>query len=193
MPSLKTYLEQQKRFSESIIWQLGREYYDVLGIDAWRTGEVPHYVTSNPIMGKTYAELVLAFLRDLSLRGQKTETVYLLELGAGHGRLCYHFLKHFEKYYENSAIPLPPFCYILSDFTESNLKFWREHPNLQAYFSKGWLDYTRFDVENTQDIHLKFSGKTITTVTLSQPIIVIANYLFDTIPQDLFKDRRRQN
>lgn len=179
-------LQKPTPFSQSRIWQFQRDYFNAAGIDAWRTGEVPHYLTSNPVVGKTYAELVLAFLRDLSLRGQQTEPVYLLELGAGHGRLCYHFFKHFEKYYEQSAIPLPPFCYVLSDFTESNLRFWEEHARLQPYFSHGWLDFALFDVENSQELSLKYRGTTIQAGSLAQPIVVIANYFFDTIPQELF-------
>ena len=82
------HLEKQKPFSQSLIWQLQRDYFSQTGIEAWRSSEeVPHYITSNPVVGKSYGELMLAFLRDLSLRGQTEETVYLLELGAGHGRL----------------------------------------------------------------------------------------------------------
>ncbi len=180
-------LESQRPFSQSLIWQLQRDYFSNAGIEAWRSGEVPHYITSNPVVGKTYAELVLAFLRDLSLRGQRMETVYLLELGAGHGRLCYHFFKHFEKYYAESAIPLPPFCYVLSDFTAANLAFWQEHPRLQPYLGQGWLDFALFDVETGHELFLKSAGITIQTQTLSQPLIVIANYFFDTIPQELFR------
>lgn len=179
-------LEQPKRFSQSLIWQLQRNYFQEVGIDAWRSGEVPHYITSNPVMGKTYAELVLAFLRDLSLKGQQHETVYLLELGAGHGRLCYHFFKHWEKYYEHSAIALPPFCYVISDFTETNLAFWQNHPRLQPYLGKGWLDFALFDVENSSELFLQNANITIHQQSLSQPLIVIANYFFDTIPQELF-------
>lgn len=179
-------LEQNQPFSKSLIWQLQRDYFNQAGIDAWRSGAVPHYLTSNPIVGKTYAELVLAFLRDLSLRGQQTETVYLLELGAGHGRLCYHFFKHFEQYYESSAIPLPPFCYVLSDFTEANLIFWQDHPRLQPYLSQGWLDFAHFDVETSTELTLQAANITLQAQDLAQPLIVIANYFFDTIPQDLF-------
>jgi SAM-dependent MidA family methyltransferase len=179
-------IEKQQLFSQSLIWQLQRDYFSSAGIDAWRSGEVPHYITSNPVVGKTYAELVLAFLRDLSLRGQREETVYLLELGAGHGRLCYHFFKHFEKYYTESAIALPPFCYILSDFTAANLAFWQDHPRLQPYLGNGWLDFALFDVENSSDLSLQYAGVTIQQQALSQPLIIMANYFFDTIPQDLF-------
>jgi len=179
-------IESKQLFSKSRLWQLQRDYFDQAGIDAWRSGEVPHYITSNPAVGQAYAELVLAFLRDLSLKGQQKETVYLLELGAGHGRLCYHFFKHFEKYYEHSALPLPPFCYILSDFTESNLSFWQEHPRLQPYLSLGWLDIALCDAESSDCVYLQSIDKTITRTSLAQPLIVIANYFFDTIPQELF-------
>ena len=177
----------QQSFSQSRIWQLQRRYFEDVGIDAWRHDVVPYYVTSNPVMGKTYAELVLAFLRDLSLRGLHDETVYLLELGAGHGRLCYHFFKHFEKYYEETAIKLPPFCYVLSDFTQANLSFWREHPRLQSYVSKGWLDFALFDMENSSELSLQHAGVTFRPESLSQPLIVVGNYVFDTIPQELFR------
>ncbi|MCX6219088.1 hypothetical protein [Spirosoma sp.] len=180
-------IEQKIPFSQSRIWQLQREYFTSAGIDAWRSGQVPHYLTSNPVVGKTYAELVLALLRDLSLKGQHNETVYVLELGAGHGRLCYHFFKHFEKYYEQSAIPLPPFCYVLSDFTESSLDFWRDHPRLQPYLEKGWLDFTLFDVESSNELSLSYTGLTLSVQSFSQPLVVIANYFFDTIPQALFR------
>jgi tetratricopeptide (TPR) repeat protein len=180
-------VEKQQRFSQSLIWQLQRDYFNAAGINAWRSGEVPHYITSNPVMGKTYAELVLAFLRDLALRGQAKEPVYLLELGAGHGRLCYHFFKHFETYYEQSAIPLPPFCYVLSDFTAANLAFWKDHPRLQPYLAKGWLDFALFDVEDSSELALQHTGNTIQIQALAQPLILIANYFFDSISQDLFR------
>jgi len=176
-----------KPFSKSLIWQMQLDYYHKAGISAWRSGEVPHYITSNPVVGKTYAELFLALLRDLSLKGKTTETVYLMELGVGHGRLCYHFLKHFEKYYENSALRLPPVCYVLSDFTESNLGFWKTHPRLQPYLEKGWLDFALFNAESDTEIKLRNSGKLLDTESLEQPIVVVANYFFDTIPQELFR------
>lgn len=181
------HLEKRQRFSTSRIWQLQRDYFNQAGIDAWRSGAVPHYITSNPVVGKTYAELALALLRDLSLRGQREGTVYLLELGAGHGRLCYHFFKHFERYYAESAIPLPPFCYVLSDFTEANLSFWQAHPRLQPYLEQGWLDFALFDVETSRELSLQHADVTLQAGALSQPLLVVANYFFDTIPQELFR------
>ena len=179
-------IQQHTPFSQSKIWELQRAYFEQAGIDAWRKGQVPHYVTSNPFIGKTYAGLVFAFLRDLAQQGKTHETVYILELGAGHGRLCYHFLKHIEKLVANMAIPLPPLCYILSDFVEENIKFWQSHSRLQPYLEKGWLDFAQVDATQVSEIILTHSGKRILTESLGQPLIVIANYFFDTIPQELF-------
>lgn len=179
-------LEEKKPFSESLMWDLQREYYNEEGIEAWRSGEVPHYLTSNPVVGRTYAELVLAILRDLAHKGQVSEPVYLLELGAGHGRLCYHFFKHFEKYYTHSNVSLPPFCYVLSDFAESNLKFWDGQEQLQEYKDKGWLDSCYFDAKTGEKLELRHANKTIDKGSLKQPLLVVANYFFDSLPQDLF-------
>ncbi|QMU64478.1 MAG: hypothetical protein GKR88_09415 [Flavobacteriaceae bacterium] len=180
-------LEEKQPFSQSLIWQLQRNYFNEAGIDAWRNGVIPHYITNNPVVGKSYAELVLAFLRDLSLQGHRKETVYLLELGAGHGRLCYHFFKHFEKYYTQSGMEFPPFCYVLSDFVPDHLAFWQNHPRLQPYLEKGWLDMARFDAENDSELFLYYTGTAIRQQALSQPLLVVANYFFDTIPQELFR------
>ena len=61
--SMTHHLETQQPFAQSLIWQLQRDYFSNAGIDAWRSGEVPQTITSNPVVGKTDAELVLAFLR----------------------------------------------------------------------------------------------------------------------------------
>jgi hypothetical protein len=182
-------LEKKQPFSQSRLWQMQRDYFSAAGVEAWRSGAVPHYATSNPAVGRVYAELALALLRDLALRGQQGQPVYLLELGAGHGRLCYHFFKHFEKYYEHSALPLPPFCYVLSDFSQANLLFWRGQPRLQPYLKLGWLDIAHFDAETSSELALQYSGRVISAGSLAQPLIVVANYFFDTIPQELFRVR----
>ncbi|MTI29645.1 tetratricopeptide repeat protein [Xanthovirga aplysinae] len=179
-------ISEKKPFSESIIWDFQRKYYSRSGVNAWRKGEVPHYVTSNSVMGKTYAQLVLAFLKDLSQEGKTKETVYLLELGAGHGRLCYHFFKHFEKLYTPFSDQIPAFCYILSDFAESNISFLKNHPHLKPYVEKGCLDFALFDCTQSKEIQLQHANISIKERSLEQPLIAVGNYFFDSIPQELF-------
>ena len=179
-------IESITPFSKSLIWQLNRDYYQDRGVAAWSEDAVPHNMTSNSKVGKIYAELILAFLTDLSSKGKTEETVYILELGAGHGRLAFHILKHLEKLEPVLGIKLPPYCYIVSDIVEKNLTFFQDHPQFQEYFEKGNLDVAYYDASKNEEIYLRHSKIQISAKSLNQPIIVIANYFFDSIPNDLF-------
>lgn len=179
-------IEVSKPFSESLIWQLNRDYYQNEGIEAWRKGTVPHHLTSNSLVGKTYAELIFAFLKDLSAKGKTQEKVYILELGAGHGRLAFHILKHLERLTLQVGLNLPSYCYVLSDIVEDNLNFFDTHPQFQPYFDKGILDLSYFDAIQSNQILLRRSNLKISSKELTQPLLVIANYFFDSIPKDLF-------
>lgn len=179
-------IEAHTPFSESIIWQLNRDFYHEKGIGAWSDDIVPHHMTSSASVGKTYAELIFAFLQDLAAQGHVTDIVYLLELGAGHGRLAFHILKHLQKLVEATEVPLPPYCYVLSDIVEDNLSFFQEHPQLQAYFQEGVLDLAYFDAFNSESLALRKANITVNPKDLKHPIIAIANYFFDSLPNELF-------
>src|SRR5262245_60566607 len=58
-------IEVDQRLSRSKLWRVQREYFDRVGIEAWRRGEVPHYITNNPGLAGAYAEVFLGFFRDL--------------------------------------------------------------------------------------------------------------------------------
>lgn len=165
--------------SQSPIWELQRNYYEQKGVDAWREGEVPHYVTSNPTVARAYAAIIAAYMRDV----QPTDPVTIVELGSGHGRFAYHLLKSLAHFHPD----LPPYQYIMTDFAQQNIDEWRKHSRLQDFFEKGRVDIALFDAAKTDHLDLQIGGKTIKTGSLKGPIIVIANYLFDSIPHDLFK------
>jgi len=190
-------LEEKQRFSKSLLWQLQRQFFEQQGIQAWRQGTVPHYITSNPHIANAYAQVVLGFLRDCyAISGRKgssasasinpKQPIYILELGSGSGRFAYHFLKKFHASYAQSSLNQTQVKYILTDFTEQNLNYWKTHPSLQPYLEKGLLDFACFDAENDQSITLSHSGEKLEPDSLSNPMIVVANYVLDTIPQDLF-------
>ena len=179
-------IDTVKPFSESLIWQLNRDFYLKEGPEAWKNGMVPHHLTSNSLVGKTYAELIFAFLKDAAVKGQIADKIYILELGAGHGRLAYHTLKHLERLTDHFQSSLPLFCYVLSDIVEENLSFFIDHPQFQKYFDMGVLDVAHFDAVESKAIHLRHLGIEIVPGDLEQPLIVIANYFFDSIPSDLF-------
>ena len=186
MEDIRFGIESKKPFSESLIWQLNRDFYQEKGIRAWSEGIVPHQMTSNSKVGKTYAELIFAVLKDLGSKGKDNEVVYILELGAGHGRLAFHILIHLQKLVKSISEKIPRFCYVLSDIVEDNLAFFSKHPQLQKFFQEGTLDISYFDAIENEKIYLRNAKKTIAPQDLNQPIIAIANYFFDSIPNELF-------
>ncbi|MNH93307.1 Tetratricopeptide repeat protein [compost metagenome] len=175
-------------FSQSPIWELQRRYYEEQGMLAWQDEEVPHYITSNPVIARAYAEILFAFLRDriaVKSPAEKPETVYMLELGAGSGRMSFHLLKHLCALRDESGIEIPSFCYIMSDLPMKNIQFWSEHPSLRPFVEQGCLDFARFDAEHDETIHLLQSGIHIQKGDLAQPLVLVANYFLDSLPQEL--------
>jgi len=186
MPTDYFTLESNQPFSKSLIWQLNRDFYHESGILAWSNDIVPHHMTSNSKVGKTYAELIFGFLKDVATKKKSDEIVYMLEMGAGHGRLAFHILSHLEKLLNNTKSKTAKYCYVLSDIVEDNLTFFDDHVQLQGYFRRGVLDTAYFNASESQEIVLRKSQMTINPGALKQPILAIANYFFDSIANDLF-------
>lgn len=154
--------------SKSRLWTLQRDYFIREGVDAWRHNVVPSYVTSNAFIAHAYAELVLAYLRDLP----DGKPLRILELGAGSGRFAHSFLKHFFSRHDGSR----PVTYVMTDVSPANIDFWKGHERLQPFVQRGALDFAAFD-----------AGQDETPLFDPGPLVVIANYVFDGIEQDLFE------
>ena len=130
-------IEKDKKFSESCLWALQREYFHTEGIDAW-VNQVPFYVTSNPFLANCYAHIIVRLAQDWIRKhpGAEQEPFYILELGTGSGRLSYYIMKKIEKLQQQLRLEHIKFRYIMTDFTESNLKYWDSHPALQHFLER---------------------------------------------------------
>ncbi|HYW72345.1 MAG TPA: tetratricopeptide repeat protein [Pyrinomonadaceae bacterium] len=182
-------LEQRQRLSRSMIWQLQRNFFDRQGIEAWRADGVPYHITSNPFIADAYARIVFGFLRDCQRAPaglDSEQPLYIVELGSGHGRFGFLFLKRFLRLLSNSAFHDQPIKYLMTDFTRRNIDYWRTHEWLKPFIEKGVLDFALFDAEKDQELRLEISGEVLSASTLRNPLTVIANYVFDSIPQDAF-------
>jgi tetratricopeptide (TPR) repeat protein len=190
-------LDEGKPLSKSILWKLQRNFFEGQGIEAWRQGTVPHYITSNPFIASAYAKVVFGFIRDCRVvKGDSTndsftpldpsQPIYILELGSGSGRFAYHFLKKFLGFYPSSVLKDTPFKYVMTDFSERNVEFWREHQSLKSLVEEGVLDFALFDTERNEGLKLTESGDVLAPGTVNNPVVVITNYFFDSIPQDAF-------
>ncbi|WP_028543691.1 hypothetical protein [Paenibacillus taiwanensis] len=179
--------EQMYRFSEAPIWDLQRTYYEQKGMKAWNNDQVPQYITSNPMIATTYAEMIFGFLQDRADQGHRSAPVWIVELGAGAGRLAYHVLHELGRLREYAGIELelPPFRYIMTDLAMSNVLAWKEHPALQTFIEAGILDFARFDALQDTELHLVVADTTISEGDLEQPLMIVANYFFCGIPQEL--------
>jgi hypothetical protein len=173
------------RFSEAPIWKLQRSYYEEQGIEAWRGEEVPQYITSNPVMAASYAEIIFGFLQDRARLGYTAEPVTIIELGAGSGRLAFQVLTKLCELRDYAGLELPLFRYVMSDLAALNIAYWQQHRSLQPFVEQGLLDFSQFDAVQDTELSLTQAGTRIRPADLQQPLLIIANYFFDSIPQEL--------
>lgn len=179
-------IEAPVPFAKSKLWTLQRAYFETRGIGAWSTGDVPHYIVSNPTVAHAFADLALGLALDLRRSGESSPPIHICELGAGSGRFAFHFLTRLTELCARAHLPLTAFRYILTDLVPENRDFWRAHPKFRPYFESGVLDTAGFDVMAPGDLTLDSDGTVIGQGFCKAPLIVIANYLFDSVPQDLF-------
>lgn len=181
-------LESSKPLSQSMVWKLQADFYASQGPEAWIKGIVPQYITTNPYMANLYAKTVFGYCRDMAVSRDfdKNTVIYILELAAGVGRFTYTFLKRFLHLIENSSLRDMKFKYIVTDLAEENTAYWQNHSFLKPYFERGILDCATFDMTSDEELRLKSSGEVLRAGNLKNPLILFANYTFDSLPQDTF-------
>lgn len=185
-------IESDKRLSDSMLWPLTRRFYESKGPAAWSSGEIPFYVTSNPFVANSYAQVVLSFLRDaLRTPGfiDPDAPIYIVELAAGHGLLAFLFLRRFLPMLRASSVRKLDVRYVMTDIAESNLTAWISSPALGPYFEEGVLDCALFDGENSEELLLRRSGVRLAKGQVKNPLIVFANYILDSLISDAFRIR----
>ena len=185
----KYVIAKKQPFSESYLWEIQQAYFIGKGVGAWRSGQVPHYVSSNPRLANSYAEMVIALWQDqqrLAFNKPSNEPIYLIELGVGSGRFAFHFLQRLTQLCQQADIPRENFCYVLTDVAEQNLAFLGQHPRFRPFFASGLLDLALFDVSHSTQLHLQKRDHVLAIGSCTKPMVIIANYLFDSIPQELF-------
>lgn len=184
----RVIVEAEKPLSKSMLWKLQTDFFANQGPEAWIKGIVPQYITTNPYIANQYAKTVFGYLRDYAAREDidKDTVIYIMELAAGVGRFTYTFLKRFLHMVENSSLKGIKFKYIVTDFAERNIEYWQSHSFLQPYFESGVLDCATFDISKDEEIRLRQSGEVLSSGKMKNPLILFANYTFDSLPQDTF-------
>lgn len=145
--------------SQSPIWQLEKNAYARLGVESWAKGRVPFQMTNNSRLAAQYAKIILAAFP----KGRCT----ILELGGGSGKFAFLLLRELSGRNEVR--------YYLTDGSEKNLDFCKNHPKLKPWIDRGILKISLLDPLSQDPPQADF---------------VIANYFFDSIPHDLFRVER---
>mmetsp|Transcript_34706 Transcript_34706/g.107340 ORF Transcript_34706/g.107340 Transcript_34706/m.107340 type:complete len:438 (-) Transcript_34706:635-1948(-) len=185
-------LEDFTRCSDSLLWKLMMSFYDRKGVESWSQGIVPHFITCNAFIGRAYAKVLLGFLHDCAssnacLPLTVSESLYIVELGAGSGKFSFFILKAVKELAELLNFPAEKIVYVMTDFTWNNLKFWNDHECFRHQFDCGQLDVAIFDAVRDESMKLYHSNVTISRNSLKNPICIVANYLFDTLCHDIFQ------
>lgn len=182
-------LEQNVCLSQSLLWKYQRDYFTKKGINAWANGEVPFYVTSNVLIAYCYAQFALRFIQD-SLRNKTInpeKPIYFTELGSGSGKISYLFLQKLTEFLKTYHLDHLKICYVITDFTDSNVAFWQSQPNFKDFLAQGILDFAIFQIGTKHDLHLIHHNIVLGENSSENPIIAIGNYIFDTVEHDSFR------
>jgi hypothetical protein len=183
MPPL--VLERDVPVSQSLIWRRQRDFYAQRGLKAWSLDSVPAYITNNPFIAEIYAGIVFGFVRDcIALRRSLSPQTPLriLELGAGPGKFSYLFLQRLAALLRAQDIAPVTVRYCMTDSVESVVQSWRSNHYFSDFVAGGMLEFEL----------LRVGGEIKSPFLAGRgpgdrgPLVIIANYVFDSLPQDAF-------
>lgn len=183
----KRIVESPRPVSQSGLWDLLVDFYRQCGPDAWRSGKVPQRITSNGYLADIYASVTAAFLRDWS-RGGGNETPLILEVGGGSGLFAWLFLNRLTRH-QPSGETVPDFDYLLTDAAASNVTAWRKIPRLRQLVDGGILDLGVLKIGGKIAVETSSSRDWTELELTGRPVVLLANYVLDSVPCDLIRIR----
>jgi len=163
-----------------------RDYYAEQGIKAW-IDDVPFYITSNPYIANTYANIVVSFIFSWIQKHPeaKKSPFYLVELGTGTGQFSFYLLRIILSLLSQMGADDIQIKYVMTDFAQETIDFWLEHDAFKPFVEKGVLDFAKFDLATEALPTLHMANETLDASVVKNPLVVLANYIFDTLPCDI--------
>ena len=155
------------------LWQTLNNFY-AQGQPAF--DKTPYKLTNSAYLADAYADLLITYLLEAPLNPD--EPVYVLELAAGTGSLVPPLLQALQrKQAQFTRLRHIRLCYVMTDMAESSVAFWQQHPQLQEAFAQGRLKAAVFNPLTDRQL----------PVQTVNPLLVVANYFFDSLPHDLWR------
>ena len=189
--------EPWSRLSEAEIWTRLRGFYQGASRQAFQPGGIPFQITSNPTISHAYASMAASWIGDWHQSSQHQprgidpqQPIYILELGPGTGQFTFLFTQDLRRILECKRIGHLRSRHICADLGPLLLNDIAEHEKMGPLAADGLLDFAIFDATNPQAPFLLRAQQTLTSEDVVNPLIVIANYFLDSLPQDCFTMRR---
>ena len=180
-------LESEQLFSESLLWHLQREFYESKGSDAW-VDDVPFYITSNVFIATLYANIIMRFIQEWITQhpDSKDHPFNIVELGTGSGQLSFHVVQAIKKIQTELNLDTIKILYIITDYSQSTIDSWKSQPQLSPLIETKQIDVALFDITKDTTIVPQMHSPTLCNGNVHNPLIVVANYFFDSIQTELF-------
>ena len=172
--------------SESPIWNLSARVYRERGLEPWKSGMVPQRVTSNGYLAGLYAGIIEAFARDLDPHSVTTPPL-ILEVGGGSGLFAWLLLNRLLRH-PSGPNPIR-FDYLLTDDDPQRVRAWLQVGRLRAFVETHPLHLGVLEIDGAAPSALRASDGTRFDLT-NRPVVLIANYVMDSIPADLFRIKK---
>jgi tetratricopeptide (TPR) repeat protein len=111
----------------------------------------------------------------------------VVELAAGPGHFGYLFLRALLSL-QQGVPELAPLRlrFVMTDLAPANVEAWAASDRLRPFAEQGVLEFGVLDAQRGEELRLQRSGETLRAGAPRNPTLLIANYLFDSLPQDLF-------
>jgi len=180
-------IEDKIPYQDSIIWNIQDNYYNAMGINAWKKGELAFNPTSNLQAAYQNAKVVFQTIATATIqRTNPNEKIYILELGSGIGIFALNFLKAFKEickqenkdYYKKIK-------YLVTNYSETTLKEISQNKYFNELKQENLLDFYLLDALNPQKIQ-KLSGEVL-ELKNEMFTAIIANNLYSTLPIAVIK------
>ena len=180
-------LQKMTRFDQSMIWSLLHRFYAEAGPEAWSSNIVPQRSTSNAFCADTYAAIVATFFKELAAEGNSKPPL-VIELGGGSGRFAWQFLNRMINYHFADGQECPEFTYLLTDGAAKNIAGWKQKERFAHLLESGVLEVAQLLIESDPVIRTD-KGDFKPADFADRPVIIIANYLFDSITSNMVRIR----
>lgn len=169
-------IESATPFDRSILWELHHAYFANRGIEAWKTGEIPFFSTSNAAYATQHAKLFEAHVRDLEASHvlAPDATITVMECAGGVGVFAANFLFALEDANPKLAARVR---YLFTDYVAQNVRQAVSSAPLARWYQAGRVIPARLDVTLPESLELLDGAS-----DPGRPVFVICNYLCCVLP-----------